>query len=275
MTNVVKGAGRRKYEANKRHQQRTPLPPKGSTAVAEARKIVKEAAEEVLAVARGEKPERVSKAQQLAIAAEEAGWEVERVVKGTHKTLIARRGEEELEAHWENDKSCVPLGWHTVAGHKAKFQHVTVALKIIGTDADVAAANAATAVSARKAPRAVTHRSLAQGVPFNIATATDEEVLAALVGHEITWRNNLSGDLMDPAVVPESGTKTRLDADDLNDLTTRQLTFCDAGGGGYYTLRLSQLISVGAKKDAHGHLLTDTRHKAREAMQEGQKASKK
>jgi hypothetical protein len=273
-TTTVKGAGRRKFEANKRHQQRTPLPPKGSTAVAEARAIVKEEAEKIVAdkkASKEPKPERVSKAQQLAIAAEEAGWEVERSVEGTHKTLIARRGEEELEAHWENDKSCVPLGWHTVGGHKAKFQHVTVALKIIGTDPDVAAANAATVSQSRKAPRAVTHRSLAQGVPFNVATATDEEVLAALVGREITWRNTLSGDITETAVVPEAGTKTRLDQDDLDDLATRQLTFCDAAGGGYSTLRLSQLTSVGAKKDAHGHLLIETRHKAQEAMREGRK----
>lgn len=266
MTNTVRGAGRRKHEANKRHQQRTPLPARGDTSAKKARAIVKEEATKIVEESKA-KPERVSKAQQLALAAEEAGWEVERVVKGTHKTLIATRGEETLEANWENDKSCVPLGWHTVAGHKAKFQHVTVALKIVATDPDVAASNAATATATRKAPTAVTHKSLAYGVAFNVATATDAEVMEAVIGHEVTWANGLSGgDITETAVIPLHGKQTKLELDDLDDGGTRQLTFCDAAGGGYYSLRLNQILSVGPLKDDGGHMLTDTMYRAAQAM---------
>lgn len=270
MTNTVKGAGRRRYEANKKHQQRTPLPPRNSTAIKQARDIV---AEEVKAVI-AEKPQRVSKAQELALAAEGAGWEVERIINGNRKTVRATRSEsgELLEANWENNRACEPMGFYEINGRRAKLQHVTVAKKIMATPPEVAARNAENIQAARKAPRAVSHRTLAQGVPFDPATATDEEVLTAILGREITWRNVLSnGEVEGIAVVPESGKQTRLDDDDLRDPATRQLTFCDAEGGGYYTVRLSALLSVGALKDEGGRMLTDTRHRAMMAVKEGSK----
>lgn len=279
MTNVVRGAGRARHKANERHQQRTPLPPKSITDLmpttprAKARAIVKEEAEKIVSEAKAAKSERISKAQELALAAEEAGWDVERIVNGSRKTLIARRGGNEvLEASWENNRACAPMGYYSINGNKQKLQHVTVAKKIMATPSEVASRNAENMSANRKAPKAVTHASLAVGVPFDPATASDEEVMAALLGREITWRNVLSGgELTGLAVVPEQGKQTKLEDDDLKDRATRQLTFCDAEGGGYYTLRLSQLLSVGAKKDEGGRMLMDARHRALISLKEGSK----
>lgn len=294
MTNVVRGAGRARHAANRKHQQRTPLPPKGLTDLMpgaadsspavkpKPRKrptrteIIQEAVAEQVAANAVEKPAKVSKAQALALAAEGAGWEVERIVTGSHKTLRATRGEEVLEANWDNDRSCTPLGFHEVAGRRSTFKHVTVATKILETDPDVAMANAAVAASAKKAPRAVTQRSLATAINFNVATATDEEVLAALAGREITWRNELSnGELTMTGVVPMFGQQTKIVTRDEDDPTTRQLTFADAAGGGYSTLRLSSLTGIGALLDDKGHLLIETRSRAADAMREGYNSGKK
>lgn len=284
MTNVVKGAGRARYQANRKHQQNTPLPPRKAAAEptvgARRRSVIAEAAEAAQPIKRAPRPRvakptaeapaakvsptkaapakrapdkvaaptvappaaKASKAQQFALAAEEAGWKVERIVKGSRKTVLATRGEETIDCNWENDRSMTPLGSHIVAGHVEKFKHVTVAIKKLSVPAEVAASS----IKPAKVDRAEKGtRRVQMVVPFSPKESSDNEVLAALRGHTVKWTNHFT-DIEESAVVPANGRQTKLELDDLDDLATRQLTFCDATGEGYRTLRLSDVVFVSA-----------------------------
>lgn len=249
MTRTVRGAGRAKYAANRKHAQRTPLPEKDVTptvgakrraVIAEAVASVKRAPEKVVVPIASPTP-AVSKAQMFALAAEEAGWEVERKVKGDIKTVVATRGTEVIELNWKNGKSMSPLGVHRIGGHEQSLRHVTVSMKLLAVPAEVAA----NAVKPSKSSKGPSTRLVKVSVPFDPKVALDKEVLEAIAGREIHWSNGIvSGfEIEESAVVPVNGRKTRLEPDDLDDPSTRQLTFCDVLTG-YRTVRLNSITRV-------------------------------
>lgn len=260
MTTTVKGAGRRKYaRAQAKHSQRTPLPPKGSKSVQEEHT---KSLEEAVAPAAP-----LSKAAAFALDAEKAGWTVERVREGELRTVIATRGDEErLTCRWNGNAVLPPFATYEVNDRTRTLPNAASARRVLAVPRATALAAAAP-----KAGKAI-KRAAKAAVAFDVGMS-DEEVLSTLRGREITWESSLAGGapVITTAVVPGNGTKTRLVEDDLDEPGSRQLTFCDAAGGGYRTVRLSKITGVGAALDADGHLLTQTRHRALMATKEGKK----
>jgi hypothetical protein len=208
--------------------------------------------------------ETVSKPQELALAAEDAGWEVERKIEGTIKTVIATRSEERLEASWDGAKKCKPMGTHTILGHTVYVRRVTIAHEILKMDADDAIRNAEMRRKSGKQGTRATKDTVRMMVPFDPASDDDEVILEHVVGRRLTWTNRLSGE-SDDGVVPVNGKITKIElCSDPEDLANRELTFCGADGGGWRTIRLSDIINVGKKVD-HGNMLTAAKFRAQQS----------
>lgn len=240
MSTTVRGAAHARRAANLKHQQRTPLPPKGSVQKSPA-DLEAERAEERAAIIAA--PAVVSKAGAFAAEAEAHGWKVERTVSSNAKIVTATRGIETITATWIDNKSARPLGEHRIGDSYAeKFMHVTVAKKLLSAEAVVEAP--VRKVSERKI--GVKAGPVRRRVPFDPATASDKEVLAAVKGRKLVWVNSISGE-HEEARVPVNGKATRLDIDRLlgEEPEHRTLTFVDADRiGGYRSLVLSALVRV-------------------------------
>lgn len=87
-----------------------------------------------------------------------------------------------------------------------------------------------------------------------------------LVGRRITWFSSLSAE-RDSAVVPVNGKRTQI----TGDAELRQLTFCDAEGGGYRTVWLSAIGTVSPEIVDDGHMITLMMARAMNAMRETKK----
>ena len=237
-TNVVRGAGRARHERNRKHQQHTPLPPKQGQ-VAKAKAVVEEAAQ----AAKPQKPTGNSKADALVAHATATGWEVTgRTVDGSNIALVFERGSERITGSWTNGVWDYPGHYENGGGGSRVLLNASAARKAMSTPATEVRHTPAKA--AREPGAAPTKaKTTVVKVPFNANTSSDNEVLTALRGHRIKWTNKFS-ELVEVGVVPINGNKTKLHDDDLDDPGTRQLTFCDAAGEGYRTVRLSSIVYV-------------------------------
>jgi hypothetical protein len=246
MTTNVKGAGRAKYLANKKHQQRTPLPPRTTRQKSPAELEAERAEERAELTATPAEKRPGMKARAFAQQVEDAGWTVSRRIEGDVRTVMALRhheGQKEiLELAWDGEVRVLPF-LHKVGDVTKEFTNVTVAIKLLAIPADVAAAHVSRARPGKEPSKNVSTAGLDTRPRFSPKEAPDDEVMLHIAGHKLKWRNQFT-EVEEEGLVPIRGTHTRLDADDLDDMGTRQLTFCDAEGAGYRTLRLKDITSV-------------------------------
>lgn len=279
MTATVRGAGRARYNAtHSRHAQRTALPPKPPIAdrpeLADLRRPG--SADWKVVAGAGKKTVKVAE------AAEQASWSAQMQRKGSREKVYARRGEEILQIVWLNATFQYAESWHRTADEKVhKVRNVAEALRVIASsersgdaparpETQAAPEKPRAAKSAHKdeAPSAPVKRMkpIASGrlvrfdfdgsaegspdpllrpatrrIPF-ASDAPAEEIIAAVSGKRLTWKNGLDG--LYPItrvarVMPNS--KTIAIAEDNNG--RRTLTFPEYQGM-IRTIDLAKLISV-------------------------------
>lgn len=143
-----------------------------------------------------------SKAQAFALAAEALGWTVKRIRSQKPETpnarrVVATRGEEKYVMDWDTPASGregFQGGKHVVGGHSDPVPLVKGALAAMAGTPVVSVTNADGSRSK---------------LPFDPASSTDAEVLAALSGRRIVWANELAG-LTESGTVPKVGTSKHL-----------------------------------------------------------------
>lgn len=227
MTTTVKGAGRAKQAANARHQQRTPLPPKDGSQDSTPEALAADAAE---ALAEIKTPAKVTPRKRTAAKAAAPKPVAKTVLKtlgnnGVNDKKIARiveategtdwvvtaltvdsievgRGTERLTTYFADgklDATNMPL--YADGDRKVRLRNVSaVLLQMSGERPSVRPP----AVRKARAPRvAGAPRKASAGVkapadggaspfPFDLSTATDEEVRAAVADRAISWVNRVS-----------------------------------------------------------------------------------
>src|SRR5882762_304709 len=122
MTATVRGAGRARHEANRRHQQRTPLPPKPPIAERP----------ELADVKRPPRADHSPKVARYADAARAAGWVVESDVKGVWERVTANGGPTSITLVWKNASYVYEKSELAANGKMRKVRNVSEALKLIG-----------------------------------------------------------------------------------------------------------------------------------------------
>lgn len=234
MSNTVKGAGRRKYAAQQaKHSQRTPLPAKATR----GRNIAEQHTTELKKAAGQKAPAKKiaappapasTKAGQFADKAEELGWTVERKKHddGT-KTVTATRDDESIVISWTPQEVFVPDATWQIAGNAAKkVKNAAEGYRWLARTREEALASVSATRAPRKAVAATTGpREMKRRVPFDAATADDDDILAAVVGHEIVWYNSFAEDY-ETAFVPRASLSKQSPHITSNKDDRRTLAFC-------------------------------------------------
>jgi len=269
MTTTASKAGlRAKAEATRtKAAQRTPLPPKGTPAHRDAqisagqeRKRVRRAADDAAATkaaeaqakkdaatearrAKAAKPAKAPKPDKATIYAGEMtklGWhpEVTRL-DGLHE-LIATRGNEALYLAWMNEAHVPGTSTYTIADRTVKVRNPSEAMRVAAlkaTEAKAVQEKVAGNASFRRRPTGPTIRR----IPFDVETATEEELRAALEAHEIRWHNQYRVSSEEAIVGSAKGIHVSR-----HKAGHRILSFVDPQFG-YRALRLEHLENVGSK----------------------------
>ena len=266
MTTTASKAGlRAKAEATRtKAAQRTPLPPKPGTAKhrdeqiasGQERKRVRRAAEDAKAETQAKKdiatearrskdpkPAKAPKSDKATIYAGEMtklGWhpEVTRL-DGLHE-LIATRGNEALYLAWMNEAHVPGTSTYTIADRTVKVRNPAEAMRVAAlkpTEAKAVQEKVSSNVSFRKRPTGPTIRR----IPFDVETATEEELRAALEAHEIRWHNQYRVNSEEAIVGNAKSIHVSR-----HKAGHRILSFVDPQFG-YRALRLEHLENVGSK----------------------------
>lgn len=157
---------------------------------------------------------KISKPESVARQIEELdGWTVERSRADTLRNVIASRGDETVRLSYMRQ----PDGRDTFAGGQ-HWQGDTF--------------EEFTNVSAKL-------REMAKPSPAVIAAGTDAEVLAALAGRTIAWTNSMTG-ASETATLPRGGLHYKV----VEAKASRYVSFPDASGGGFRSVRLSAITKV-------------------------------
>lgn len=195
MTTTANKAGLRAAATKRtaKAAQRTPLPPKGKAAnvalAAEAVAERKVAKAVKAAPAAASKPTKEDgKAAHYEAVMQGLGWKTTLTkIDGLH-SLLSVRGNEALFLEWLNEAHVGPTSTYTVADHTVKIRNASEMVRIAGVPAAQAKARHEH-VAANKAfvkrPTGPTIRS----IPFDVESATEEEIAAALSGHQVQWHN--------------------------------------------------------------------------------------
>lgn len=221
-------------ERTKKHAQRTPLPPKAGV-VEEAKAVIEEALTEL----QGSK----SHVKAVAFIAEvkAQGWTTEmRVEDGDRIEVTARRGDEHLFIEWMNGVY-QNSATYTIADRTIKLRNASAAKQYAGRDA-TAGAEELVRVTTNKSFRkkAVPSEQLQRSkLPFDLETATEKEIMAALLGRSVTWHNRISV-RSEQAVVGKDPRRAHFTEHD----GERIFNFC-CPNTGFRSFRLSALLRVG------------------------------
>lgn len=143
---------------------------------------------------------RTSKAQQFALIAEGLGWGVERV-KGkkdpTARRVTATRGDEQYVMTWSR------------ATGRERFMG---GMYIIGDRREPVTLVKTVTEAMAQLPRSA-HKHAdghISALPFDPAQSSDIEIIRAVAGRKIVWRNTISG-LNESGVVPRGGLHLRME----------------------------------------------------------------
>lgn len=236
MVNVVKkGTNRPAAKAKSaKAAQRTPLPAKAPKAGDDPTALSMPMVEAVGG----------AKALELAETARSLGWEPE--VTGLDANTVqfrATRGIEAVEVRWLNGR-CMVGSTYQCGSRTVKIKNASAAKTQMSVPEDEAVKHS-NAVVTRSAIRS-RHSDDDDGtpkripLPFNAETSTDEEVIAAVIGKTITWRNNVTKEL-DSAQVMDRVPQKQLRIDIKHN--RRILTFC-AERGPFRSVYLDKILSV-------------------------------
>lgn len=232
-------------EKSKKHAQRTPLPPKQGR-VAETQSIIEEALASISAKQGTAESVTKSAAKANAFVVEIGvhGWGcTQRINDGDRIEVTARRGDETLFIEWMNGVY-QNSATYTIADRTIKLRNASAAKSYAARDPK-AGAEELQRVTSNKAfrkkevPDAELQRSR---LPFDPTTASEPEILAALLGRGVTWHNRISVK-SESAMVgkdPRRAHFTEFEGE-------RIFNFC-CPNTGFRSFRLSALLRVGRVK---------------------------
>ena len=192
VSTVKKGANRASAAAKRtKHAQRTPLPAKPPKPGDEP-KVVTPTANSV----------SYAKAKALAEHAESLGWDTELIAGDGDITMLrATRGDEVITAKYDGSRYIYDdTSMHAYGSVRSRLRNASAARAQMAVKPEEAAAEAAKAKV--KAPTKrntqededeLTDSERKALLPFNPDTSTDDEVIAALLGRTIVWRNRTTG----------------------------------------------------------------------------------
>ena len=255
-TTVKKGAGRAAHtEKTNRHAQRTPLPPK--TNGEQAPKVLRdlltlqvEVAPKTAAILNGES-RSIPKAKAFCEKVEANGWTADRSWGeggSDHIVVTARRGAEVIFIEWIAGVFQA-TAMYAQGDRNIKMRNASQALQYGARTPEQATAETAK-VSANRFFRKREQPTEAveaqkQALPFDPATALEDEVLAQLAGRRVTWMNRVSQS-PESAVFPVEYRKEFTHITEYEG--ERIVNFVDHGGTGFRSFRLSGLLSVSRGK---------------------------
>lgn len=236
MTKTANKQGLKKaaQERSKKHAQTTPLPPKAGKA-----REVQEIIAEAVAATAGTKSAEKSQAFIAEVA--KHGWASEiRVEEGDRIEVTSKRGDEILFIEWMNGVY-QNSATYTIADRTVKIRNASAAKAYAARDPK-AGAEELVRVTSNKAFRkkAVPSEDLQRSrLPFDPATATEPEILEAILGRTVVWHNRISV-RSETAVVgkdPRRAHFTEFEGE-------RIFNFC-CPNTGFRSFRLSGLLRVG------------------------------
>lgn len=211
-----------------------------------------------------------SKAEAFCEDAKAMGWDPELTLDGDKSTVIATRGDEQVSISWRKE-ACLNESTYTFSGRTRKLRNASavrqqMAKPVPGTDK----AAGESAPKSRRASGSATKKARsgktkepppppfrstpkpATRLPFDLEKASDEEVLKAVLGKRIVWKNRMSGNFDEARVMDRPD--QRFLRIDINARNERCLTFAEAdahradrAGGGFRSVRLSAIISITTK----------------------------
>lgn len=246
MTTTVKGAGRTRHAGSRKHQQRTPLPPKHN---------------------RNDLPKN---ALRFLSSADEAGWKTNWSISGVWARVQAHLDGSVLELAWRNGTYAYEEALHTVDGRTRKVRNVSEAEKIM-TNGRLAPKPAGTPPGrkpsnghAGRPPRKTQpfkpeqpktkeqvfkpnfgedgkpHRRPRRKLPFDPDQSTAEYIIDMVRGRKLTWLNRTSGKEESGQVMKLAKSIQVIDCID----NRRAITFPQEHGGTIRTVFIDQILSV-------------------------------
>ena len=239
---VSKGAGRAAAaRKTAKHAQRTPLPPKQKDKEI-GKEIDRLLAKDSKGLFMGH-----SKATKLAEFAEDFGWTsvIETPAPDTVVAVLTKESEE-ITATWVNGivpPEATPV--YCVGERQVKLRNVSAAKKQIGSEPDAKPIQELSPGPVRRSRRgsgSLPPNLPRRRVPFDVETASDEEIIKALTGKKIRWRNMMANGKIEHGQVSRRGKQIKIERHP--NRSTRTITFCDDNGG-FRSVALDRLLVVG------------------------------
>lgn len=137
----------------------------------------------------------MKKAERVIAAANEASppWEYSSEERGDLFVLTLTRGQETMEITWDtaqNDTLVHPLNYSLAGVREAKLRNVSAAIKTIGDKPNFKARR--TARPKADVPKEE-EEIVPMPLPFDKDESTDRDIVKAVVGKRIIWRNRMLG----------------------------------------------------------------------------------
>lgn len=241
MTTTANKAGLRAAATKRtaKAAQRTPLPPRKGTVEA-AREAVAELKPAKTVKAKPAKPEAPQdKATRYAGELSALGWKSDITRTDGKAELVATRGgTEALYLSWFREAHISGESTYTFADRTVKVRNPAEAMRMAARSPEEAKASQAKVASNHAFVKRATGPSV-RSVPFDVQTASDEEVLDAIRSRKVTWHNQYRVE-SETAVV---GNLVRIDR---HRGGHRIVSFVDPESG-YRAFKLENLENVGAR----------------------------
>lgn len=211
------------------------------------------------------------KAQQFATDAKEAGWEVAYEYSDEiagREVVISTKGKSDnytsLTLVWDNNRYNYNESAYLSDGHTRTVRNASEARRILTGELKPQPGNPigkqvrkkeAIGKESNTKQKPVPFKSTPKPktiLPFDLLEASDEEILQAVVGKRITWKNKLSGNYDEARVLANPRQRhLRIDRNGRNE---RCLTFAEADptdpripGGGFRSVRINAITAITAK----------------------------
>lgn len=202
-----------------------------------------------------------SKAEGFCADAKSAGWETTVTRDGDKTVVVAIRDKEKLSISWRGN-ACLNETTYEIDGDQRKLRNAAAARRQLTGEATpprqgkavnghvVRSANASEKTTKKAKPEPFKSQPRpAKRLPFDLDSATDAEILKAVIGKKITWKNSQTGNY-DSARVMSRPNQKHLKMN-RNRFGERCITWAEAdndrpdrAGGGFRSVKLSAIISI-------------------------------
>jgi len=186
---------------------------------------------------------KLSKATRYAGEFSGLGWSPEISQTDALVELVAKRGTEALYLAWLNEAHVSGTSTYTISDRTVKVRNPAEAMRIAALKPEEAQAKQAKVGPVARFRKAKVTGPTIRNIPFNIDTATDEEIISALESRRISWHNSYRMDSETATI----GRARRIEITRHPD-GHRIVSFVDPESG-FRAFRLDALENVGRKAD--------------------------